>query len=134
MRDKGVLLAELFCESSVCGASGAMLLLAAGCQQCGRGKGRAAGAVLHGAAAALRLERRRPTHRSPSYPRALPCRLSAPLPRSGQDLHTALRSRSDGGPRAYGWHGRGRRVLLECARALNYLHRSGFVHCDIKSR
>ncbi|PRW33664.1 serine threonine- kinase receptor R831 [Chlorella sorokiniana] len=52
----------------------------------------------------------------------------------GRDLHSALQLQSSGGSgRAFGWYRRGRRVALDVARALNYLHSMGVVHMDVKS-
>ena len=41
----------------------------------------------------------------------------------GRDLHSALQLPAAGGTgRAFGWYRRGRRIALDCAKALNYLH------------
>ena len=51
-------------------------------------------------------------------------------PRAGRDLYSALEVRAAGtGERLFSWRLRGWRVALEVARALNYLHARGVVHC-----
>jgi serine/threonine protein kinase len=52
----------------------------------------------------------------------------------GRDLHSVLALTAAGSAyRLFGWYRRGRRVALEVARALNYLHSKNVVHMDIKS-
>lgn len=52
----------------------------------------------------------------------------------GRDLHSALQLQATGGSgRVFGWYRRGRRVALDVAKALNYLHSMGVVHMDVKS-
>lgn len=52
----------------------------------------------------------------------------------GRDLHSALQVTAAGSTeRLFSWGRRGRRVALEVARALNYLHSRGMVHMDVKS-
>lgn len=65
----------------------------------------------------------------PLLPRRLPRSLDGPRGIilteycDGRDLHKALQLRSaTRGDRAFGWYGRGRRVALDVAKALNYLH------------
>ena len=53
----------------------------------------------------------------------------------GRDLYTALPMISRAtGQRAFCWQQRGKRVLLDVARGLHYLHRRHLTHFDIKSR
>ena len=50
----------------------------------------------------------------------------------GRDLHAALDLLALGTQeRLFGWHRRGKRVALEVARALNFLHSKGIVHLDV---
>lgn len=52
----------------------------------------------------------------------------------GRDLHSALQVTVAGSSeRLFSWRRRGRRVALEVARALNYLHSRGVAHMDVKS-
>ncbi|KAL4855424.1 Mitogen-activated protein kinase kinase kinase 9 [Chlorella vulgaris] len=52
----------------------------------------------------------------------------------GRDLHSVLQLPAAGSQqRLFGWSRRGRRVALEVARALNYLHSKSIVHMDVKS-
>ncbi|KAI7845918.1 hypothetical protein COHA_000464 [Chlorella ohadii] len=53
----------------------------------------------------------------------------------GRDLRAALDVRAAGtDERLFGWHRRGKRVALQLARALNYLHNNkNIVHLDVKS-
>jgi serine/threonine protein kinase len=53
---------------------------------------------------------------------------------AGRDLRAALGlTAADSTERLFGWHRRGRRVVLEVAKALNFLHARGVVHMDVKS-
>lgn len=50
----------------------------------------------------------------------------------GRDLYSALQLKARGSEaRLFSWRRRGRRVALETARALNYLHGRGVVHLDV---
>lgn len=52
--------------------------------------------------------------------------------RAGRDLYSALGLKSQaGGGRLFGWERRGRRLLWELAKALNYLHSRNIVHLDM---
>ncbi|KAL4438479.1 hypothetical protein ABPG77_000127 [Micractinium sp. CCAP 211/92] len=52
----------------------------------------------------------------------------------GHDLYRALQLRSAAtGSRLFGWRQHGKRVALQVAQALAYLHRKNVMHCDIKS-
>lgn len=52
----------------------------------------------------------------------------------GRDLHAALDVRAAGtSERLFSWYRRGRRVALQLARALNYLHNKQILHLDVKS-
>lgn len=65
-----------------------------------------------------------------------PSRAPAPLcaPATGHDLYRALQLRSAAtGARLFGWRHHGKRVALQVAQALSYLHRKNVMHCDIKS-
>lgn len=56
------------------------------------------------------------------------------VPAAGRDLRAALDVRAAGtDERLFGWHRRGKRVALQLARALNYLHSKSIVHLDVKS-
>ncbi|KAL4442935.1 hypothetical protein ABPG77_008426 [Micractinium sp. CCAP 211/92] len=52
----------------------------------------------------------------------------------GGDLRTRIRELDDHGRRVFGWHQRGRRVALDVACALNYLHSATYTHFDVKAR
>lgn len=57
-----------------------------------------------------------------------------PFAPSGHDLYRALQLRSAAtGSRLFGWRQHGKRVALQVAQALAYLHRKNVMHCDIKS-
>ena len=49
------------------------------------------------------------------------------------DLWRAATLRNTRGERIFGWHGRGRKVLLDVARGLHFLHSRSIVHLDLKS-
>ncbi|GAB4820308.1 hypothetical protein N2152v2_007354 [Parachlorella kessleri] len=49
------------------------------------------------------------------------------------DLWKLVPLRGASGQRVFGWHGRGRRVALDVARGLHYLHSRKVVHLDLKS-
>ncbi|PSC67771.1 Serine threonine-kinase CTR1 [Micractinium conductrix] len=52
----------------------------------------------------------------------------------GRDLQAALQLLERGsGERLFGWWRRGRKVALEVAKAVNYLHNQSIVHMDIKA-
>ncbi|KAL4457658.1 hypothetical protein ABPG75_012523 [Micractinium tetrahymenae] len=52
----------------------------------------------------------------------------------GGDLRTRIRELDAEGRRVFGWHQRGRKVALDVACALNYLHSSTYTHFDVKAR
>ncbi|KAI7843034.1 hypothetical protein COHA_003366 [Chlorella ohadii] len=53
---------------------------------------------------------------------------------AGRDLRSALGlTAADSNERIFGWYRRGRRVVSEIAKALNFLHARGVVHMDVKS-
>lgn len=49
------------------------------------------------------------------------------------DLWRAATLRNPRGERIFGWYGRGRKVLLDVARGLHFLHSRSIVHLDLKS-
>ncbi|KAI7838770.1 hypothetical protein COHA_007387 [Chlorella ohadii] len=52
----------------------------------------------------------------------------------GRDLHSALQVRAAGSQeRLFSWGRRGKRVALDVAKAMNFLHQNNVVHMDIKS-
>lgn len=64
---------------------------------------------------------------NPLNPTATP-----PTHAAGRDLYSALGLKSAaGGGRLFGWERRGRRLLWELAKALNYLHSRNIVHLDM---
>ncbi|PRW33966.1 serine threonine- kinase receptor R831 [Chlorella sorokiniana] len=53
---------------------------------------------------------------------------------SGRDLHSGLQLKAFGTEeRLFSWYRKGRRVALDTAKALNFLHSRSIVHFDIKS-
>ncbi|KAI3434591.1 hypothetical protein D9Q98_002660 [Chlorella vulgaris] len=52
----------------------------------------------------------------------------------GGDLRGRNREVDAAGRRTFSWYQRGRRVALDVALALNYLHTSSYTHFDVKSR
>lgn len=94
---------------------------------------RLAAAALHTVAGSARSRARRlhcyrpPTTTAPRTPRIPP-----PPPPPGRDLYNALDVPAAGGrERLFGWRRRGRKVALDVAKALNYLHSKGIVHLDM---
>lgn len=59
---------------------------------------------------------------------------SLATPQDGRDLCAALSKRDASGERAFGWARRGKRVALDVASALAYLHQRHVMHFDVKAR
>ena len=83
--------------------------------------------LLHGHDAARKC-RRLPCsskqHLVPAYPSA--------LVQEGRDLFSALNLRDKSGERMFAWHKRGKRVALDVASALAFLHARKVCHFDVK--